>query len=188
MFFVQVGLGRGWEAWIVVNEYYATMPLVGFFIIISIILYLINNYIVIKKYHILLLYLALIILIIYSFKYNYPGENYIKKIMYQKEYMRDLGRMTCGKLRSVNHGDKIYLEHKMPFAKLKNATEIFRAPQTFVDSMSNDTFIMLSIKAASSECNEETSKISNIKILDYKDKYEKNEEANFYNKYYYNVN
>ena len=63
--------------------------------------------------------------------------------MHQKEFMRDLGKMICGKLRGVDDGRQIYIEHKMPFAKLKNAEQIFRAPQTFVDSMSNDTFIML---------------------------------------------
>jgi len=188
IFIIQVGLGRGWDGWIILNEYYATMPLVGLFLITSIIIYLVINCLPLSKCYILSLHSTLIILIIYSFVYNYPSDKHIDRIMHQKEFMRDLGKMICGKLRGVDDGRQIYIEHKMPFAKLKNAEQIFRAPQTFVDSMSNDTFIMLSIKMASHECNEEVPKISMIKLLDSKDKYESNEEINFYKRYYYTVN
>jgi hypothetical protein len=185
IFFVQVGLGRGWEAWIVVNEYYATMPLLGLFITISTILYIIKKYIIISWHQISLLFLSLIVLLSYSFVHNYPGEKYINQIMYQKLFMQDLGKMICGKLEGVNDGSQIYLEHILPFSKLKNAEEVFRAPKTFIDSLSNDSFIMLSIKTASRECKNEIGKISTIKKLEFGDEQETNEEINFYKKYYY---
>ena len=105
--------------------------------------------------------------------------------MYQKLFMQDLGKMICGKLERVNDGSQIYLEHKLPFSKLKNAEEVFMAPKTFVDSLSNDSFIMLSIKTASRECENEIGKISTIRKLEFSDKQETNEEINFYKKYYY---
>ena len=188
IFIVQVGLGRGWDSWIVLNEYYATMPLVGFFITFSIIIYILINCLTTTKYYIIPVYIMLIALMIYSCVYNYPSEKYIKQIMHQKEFMRDLGEMTCAKLSKVNDGQQIYLEYKMPFAKLKNAEEIFRAPQTFINSMSNDTFLMLSFKTVSHECNEEIGKISMIKSFGNKEKYDSNEEINFYKKYYHTVN
>jgi hypothetical protein len=187
MFVIQVGLGRGWDSFIVINPYYSTMPITGICIVLSALIYLKLKTTGINRKKVWFYWIILILISSFSFYKYYPNEKYIKQVMYQKEYIRDFGEMTCSKLAGVEDTKHVYLKPKLQFSECKRAEDIFKAPKTFVDSasISDNFFIMLAIKTSSYMCGNQSKKISRTKLIDDQQLIETEEEKYFYKKYYH---
>lgn len=154
IFALQVGLARSWEIYATINAYYCTFPLVGFVLLVSGISSVClesrpNSFFRINW----IIYIFLLAIIFaYSIKKYFPNEQYINDVNYQKVFVKDFGHAVCAEISQLNSDMKLYLIPKYSFTSCHECTLLFKAPDSFLITSSDDeTFFQVLAKSSAKD-------------------------------------
>lgn len=171
LYVLQVGVARSWETYAVVTPYYASYPLISWFVmavaLIGASLSTENDNFLTEKVHRLcsLKYLFVIILSIVlidagktAFNANRLTHDDYLFVKNQRDHVAVLGAAGCD-LLARNTSERILLMPSQKFTSCSDCLSLFKAPQSFIDDFSkDDKFFRTIVKRFSEQFCEHDSK------------------------------